>query len=74
MKTTVVIPTKNEELTIEKIIGKCRKYANEILVVDGHSNDKTKNIAQELGARIVLDHGKGKGDGVRVGIQEASQY
>ena len=71
MKTTVVIPTKNEELTIEKIIGKCRKYANEILVVDGHSNDKTKNIAQELGARIVLDHGKGKGDGVRVGIQEA---
>jgi len=71
MKTTVVIPTKDEELTIGKIITRCRPYADEMLVVDGHSLDKTREIARELGARVVLDHGKGKGDGIRVAIQEA---
>jgi glycosyltransferase involved in cell wall biosynthesis len=71
MKTTVVIPAKNEERSIGKIIAKCRKYAQEILVVDGHSRDGTAKVARRLGARIVQDHGRGKGDGIRVGIQEA---
>jgi len=71
MKTTVIIPTKNEELSIEKIIRKCKQYADELLVVDGHSTDKTREVAKALGVRVILDHGKGKGDGIRVGIQEA---
>ncbi len=71
MKTTVVIPAKNEEQSIGKIIAKCRKYAQEILVVDGHSRDGTARVARRLGARVVQDHGLGKGDGIRVGIQEA---
>jgi len=71
MKTTVVIPAKNEERSIGKIITKCRKYAQEILVVDGHSRDGTAKVARRLGARVVQDHGRGKGDGIRVGIQEA---
>jgi len=71
MKTTVVIPAKNEERSIGQIIAKCRKYAQEILVVDGHSRDGTAKVARRLGARVVQDHGLGKGDGIRVGIQEA---
>jgi len=71
MTVTVIIPTKNEEQSIEKIIARVKKYADEILVVDGHSCDNTRTIAERLGARVVLDHGKGKGDGVRVGIKEA---
>ncbi|HEX9903054.1 MAG TPA: glycosyltransferase family 2 protein, partial [Acidobacteriota bacterium] len=71
MKTTVVIPAKNEEQSIGKIIAKCRKYAQEILVVDGHSRDSTARVARRLGARVVQDNGLGKGDGIRVGIQEA---
>jgi len=70
-KITVVIPTKNEEKTIEEIINKCKTHADEVIVVDGHSEDNTRAIAQAQGVRVVLDHGKGKGDGVRVGIQEA---
>ena len=71
MKTTVVIPAKNEERSISKIITKCRKYADELLVVDGHSTDGTVRVARKLGARVVQDHGLGKGDGLRVGIREA---
>jgi glycosyltransferase involved in cell wall biosynthesis len=72
MKVTVVIPTKNEEKTIEDIITRCKTHADEILVVDGHSKDSTREIAQKLGMKVVLDHGKGKGDGLRVGINEAN--
>jgi len=71
LTTTVVIPTRNEEKTIAEIIEQCRPYADELLVVDGHSKDKTREIAEGLGIRAVLDNGKGKGDGLRVGIQEA---
>jgi glycosyltransferase involved in cell wall biosynthesis len=71
MKTTIIIPAKNEEKTIGKIIIACRKYTNDILVIDGHSNDDTAKIARRLGARVVCDHGLGKGDGIRVGIHEA---
>jgi len=71
MKTTVVISAKNEERTIGKIIEKSKKYADEILVVDGHSRDNTRKISEGLGARVVLDNRKGKGDAIRVGIREA---
>jgi len=71
MTTTVVIPAKNEEKTIAKMIDKCRQHADEVLVVDGHSKDGTRRIAEERGVRVVSDHGKGKGDGIRVGIKEA---
>ncbi len=71
LTTTVVIPTRNEEKTIAEIIEQCRPYADEVMVVDGHSQDKTREIAEGLGIRAVLDNGKGKGDGLRVGIREA---
>ena len=71
-KITVVIPTKNEEKTIAEIINRCKVHGDEIMVVDGHSEDNTRAIAQKEGAKVVLDNGKGKGDGLRVGINEAS--
>jgi len=37
----VVIPTKNEEGTIGEILDQVRSYTRSILVVDGHSNDRT---------------------------------
>jgi len=72
MKTTLIIPAKNEEATIEGVLRHCRPFADDILVVDGHSTDNTREIALKMGARVVSDHGKGKGDGVRVGIEEAT--
>jgi len=62
---TVVIPALNEVLTIGDIIGKTRPYASDILVVDGHSPDGTADLAKSMGARIVFDHGKGKGEAIR---------
>ncbi len=62
---TVVIPSLNEARTIGDIIEKTRPYTSDILVVDGHSPDGTADLARSLGARIVFDHGKGKGEALR---------
>lgn len=52
-KISVVINTWNEEKNIERAI-KSVVWADEILVCDMHSEDKTVQIAKELGAKIVL--------------------
>lgn len=68
---TAIIPAKNEGKGLEKIILEVKKYANEIIVVDGHSKDNTKKIVQKTRVKYALDNGKGRGDGVRVGIDLA---
>ena len=69
MRVTVVIPTRNEEPTIAEIIDGCKHYADEILVIDGHSTDRTREIAKEKGVRVEFDHGKGKGEALRTAIE-----
>jgi len=65
MKISVVIPTRNEEGMIKEIIEGCRPYADELMVVDGHSTDKTREIAEAAGVKVILDNGKGKGAALR---------
>jgi len=67
-KITVLIPALNEETTIGDIITRSKKYSDDIIVVDGHSNDRTGSIAQDLGAKVILDHNKGKGEAIRSAI------
>jgi len=64
---SVVIPARNEEPMIGTIIEQAMPYCDEVVVVDGHSKDKTTDIARSLGARVVYDNKKGKGDAIRVG-------
>jgi len=71
MQVSVVIPTRNEEQMIKEIIKGCLPFGDEVLVIDGHSTDRTREIAQACGGRVVLDNGKGKGDGLRVAFREA---
>ncbi len=71
-EVTVVIPTRHEEGLIAEIIESVRPYADEILVVDGHSRDRTREIAAQHGARVILDRGRGKGDALRLALDEAA--
>ena len=65
VKTSVVIPALNEEDTIARIILECKPYADEIIVVDGHSQDRTREVSAEQGAKVILDNKKGKGEAIR---------
>lgn len=67
-KISIVIPTLNEKMTIDKIITGCRPYADELLIVDGHSKDETRDIAKAHGVKIILDNKKGKGEALRLAI------
>jgi glycosyltransferase involved in cell wall biosynthesis len=70
-KRLVAIPCYNEEKTIGSIILKSKQYADEILVVDDGSVDKTAEIASYAGA-TVLKHGGNKGYGAA--IQSCFKY
>jgi len=71
VRVSVVIPAKNEALTIRDIIKEAKKYAFEVLVIDGNSQDDTRKIAEQEGAKVFQDAGKGKGVAVRLGIEKA---
>lgn len=49
---SAIIPTFNEEVTIEKAI-KSVSFANEVLVIDSFSTDKTVEIARALNVKVV---------------------
>jgi glycosyltransferase involved in cell wall biosynthesis len=68
---TVVVPTKDEEGVVAEIIDAVRPNASEILVVDGHSRDRTREIAAARGARVILDAGRGKGEALRRSFEES---
>lgn len=63
---SVIIPTKNEQHTITGVIKGVSPFADEVLVVDGHSTDATRAEVGRTGAKFILDHGRGKGDGIKV--------
>jgi dolichol-phosphate mannosyltransferase len=71
-RVTVVIPAKDEEGLIGEITDAVAPYADEILVVDGHSKDRTRDIAAAHGARVILDRGRGKGEALRLSFTEAT--
>lgn len=72
MKVSVVICTKNEERGIAEVIEACKPHADEIVIMDGHSTDRTRELSESLGAKFFLDNGKGKGDGIRKSAEVVS--
>ena len=76
MKLFVIFPAKNEAETIAKCVETAQKskYEPEILVVDGHSSDKTRAEAKSAGA-IVIKQSRSifpaKGVALKDGIKEA---
>ncbi len=69
MKVSIVIPTKNEEATLEPVLVGAMKHADEIFIIDGHSTDRTREIAEKHDVPVHLDHGKGKGEAMRMAIR-----
>ncbi len=53
VKISVVIITFNEEKNISRCIDSVRPVADEIVVIDSFSKDKTKEICLEKGVRII---------------------
>jgi dolichol-phosphate hexosyltransferase len=67
----VFIAALNEEEGIGGTISEFAESirADRILVIDGHSFDRTVEVAKDHGAEIVFQDGKGKGDALSKAVQ-----
>jgi len=54
-KISVVLAVRNEEANIGKCLDSVKDIADEIVIVDEYSTDKTVEIAKEYGARVILE-------------------
>lgn len=54
-KLSVVLATKNEENNLPKCLGSVKDIADEIIVVDEYSTDRTVEIAKSFGAKVYLE-------------------
>lgn len=52
MKLSVVLATRNEEENIGRCLTSVKSIADEMIVVDEYSTDKTREIAESLGAKV----------------------
>ena len=53
-KLSVVLATLNEEKRLPKCLDSVRDIADEIIVVDGSSTDKTTDVARKYGAKVIV--------------------
>jgi dolichol-phosphate mannosyltransferase len=68
---SVIIATLNEEEGIGLTLSEMQKVLNNpyMVVVDGNSVDRTIEIAKNMGADVMLQEGKGKGDALFQGMK-----
>lgn len=70
---SVVIPALNEEEPIGDVVRSIpREMADEVIVVDNGSDDRTAEVAREAGARVVSEPRRGYGRACRAGVSAVS--
>ena len=71
----ILLPAYNEEVAIASMILLSSKYANEVIVIDDGSTDRTKEVSELAGA-TVLSHkiNKGKGVALKTGFEYAKNF
>lgn len=71
---SVVIPALNEEENIAWVLKRMPSIVDEVVLVDGHSSDRTVEVARSVRPDIVVatQRSRGKGDAVRVALATAT--
>lgn len=74
MKVSVVIPAYNEEKYIKRSLKSVMNQiteADEIIVIDNNSKDKTAEVALKMGATVIREHRQGMTPARNRGFDEA---
>ncbi|NET31983.1 MAG: glycosyltransferase family 2 protein [Cyanothece sp. SIO1E1] len=70
-QTLVIIPVRNEAVTIANVIRSLQSYGlNNIRVVDNGSTDQSATAAKSVGADVIFDPVPGYGHACWVGLQQ----
>lgn len=74
---SVVIPCLNEEQTIARCVESAiaslerNQFDGEVIVVDNGSEDGSAKLAEQAGARVILEHRRGYGSAYLAGLAQA---
>ena len=71
LSVTVVIPCLNEEEGIRAVLEAAPDWVDEFIVVDNGSTDRTREVAEELGAFVVQESLRGYGRAYQRGFKHA---
>lgn len=72
MRVSVIIPTRNEALSIGRVLADLpADLVNEVIVVDSNSTDDTREIAARMGARVIPEPRRGYGRACLTGFAAA---
>lgn len=55
VQVSVIIPALNEEKTVGEVVQGCKPFADQVIIVDGRSQDRTSEIARSAGAEVIID-------------------
>lgn len=70
---TVILPAYNEEVSIGSIVLLTRFYADNVIVVDDGSSDRTAEVARKAGAEVIIHEvNQGKGGALKTGFTAAA--
>ena len=75
---SIVMPCLNEESTVGICIKKARQFITnsnimgEVIVVDNGSEDSSKSVALECGARVIEEPERGYGRAIRTGLAHSN--
>jgi dolichol-phosphate hexosyltransferase len=77
----ILLPTLNEEAGLAKTFRELLEVSTfpegrrpEVLVIDGHSTDRTLEVARKFSCTILPQHGRGKGAAIREGLAWATAH
>ncbi|HUU63237.1 MAG TPA: glycosyltransferase family 2 protein [Dehalococcoidia bacterium] len=75
-EVSIIFPALNEEETIGKVIDEVpmeeiqgKGYRAKVIVFDNGSTDKTREIAESKGARVITEPLRGKGRAIRTAFE-----
>ncbi len=66
LKISAVIPANNEQSTIGEVVEGCKRYCDEVIVVDDASSDLTSEVARRAGAKVTRN-------AIRLGIVRSTE-
>jgi glycosyltransferase involved in cell wall biosynthesis len=73
MRVSVIIPTRNEAASIGRVLADLpTDIVTEVIVVDSSSTDRTPEISERMGARVIPETRRGYGRACLTGIEAAN--
>lgn len=69
---SVVLPCYNEEEGVRVTIADMPSLVDEVVVVDNNCSDRTAEVANALGAKVVIESRRGYGAAIKAGFRAAT--